>query len=124
MAAFANCGSLPAPAGQWRPSQRPHCTSSHRSQSLQCRAAASSESSSGARSASGRSVASSQRAETPLAHQAAFAAAGLAGAVVGASAVSALFSPGSAGAATQAIGEVERMAGRQLLCMPEIERRF
>lgn len=106
MAAFPQIGSLPTAPCRWRPSQRPQCTAS-RSQSLQCRAAASSESSSRAASTSGRSPASSQRGTAGLAQQAAFAAAGLAGAVVGASAVSALFAPGPAGAATQAIGALK-----------------
>lgn len=104
MAAFAHCGSIPTAPCRWRPSQRPQCTAS-RSQTVQCRAAASSDSSSGAPSTSGRSAAASQRGGATLAQQAALAAAGLAGAVVGASAVSALFATGPAGAATQAVGE-------------------
>ncbi len=110
MASYTNVGSLPAVHPRWRPTQRP--CSTPRFQGMHCRAAASSDSSSGSPSTSGRGeAAGSQRSAVRLAQQAAFAAAGLAGAVAGASAVSALFAPGPAGAATQAIGESMHRCG-------------
>ena len=100
MVVFAHCGGPPAGTVSWRPSHRPQSC-----RPLKCRAATSDP---GSPSTSGRSAPQSQRGSMGPAKMAAVAAAGLAGAVVGASTVSALLAPGHAGAAVQAIGEGSR----------------